>query len=105
MTLVDYTLEDVPEWALSYLVNSDASGLEDEEIAEVDAWYAERRAYLDSKYPDAHVVFDIKDDDEPSFNNSPAIGLPCNTVRCAFVVLLPDELATNYHPIEFDWED
>ncbi|CAA2141625.1 hypothetical protein HYPP_02646 [Hyphomicrobium sp. ghe19] len=27
-----------PSWAASYLINGDASGLTDEEIAQVDAW-------------------------------------------------------------------
>ena len=37
----DYTLEAVPEWAISYLVNDDPSGLTGEDVKLCDEW-AER---------------------------------------------------------------
>ena len=32
------TIEQVPDWAMNYLFNGDASGLEEEEIQMVDQW-------------------------------------------------------------------
>ena len=68
---------NIPSWSLSYLINSDASGLEDSEIELIDEW-------IDSL--DYHsLVFDIVGDDEyldPFFTSHPEFGLPCDCVEC-----------------------
>jgi hypothetical protein len=105
MKLVDYIKEDVPEWALSYLVNSDASGLEDEEIEEIDDWYNHMASRLMEQYP---CVVDLVFNDEEYYGDNftpyPAFGKACNTVQCAFVAYVPEPLATDIPSIELDWE-
>lgn len=40
------TTEKIPTWSLCYLVNGDATGLTDEEIALVDKWYQDNRVEI-----------------------------------------------------------
>ena len=40
---MDTLIEAIPTWSLCYLFNSDATGLTDEEIAQIDQWYTENK--------------------------------------------------------------
>ena len=86
----DYTLEAVPEWALSYLVNSDPSGLSDEDIKACDEWAERMHAagysthYFDFCCEDEEGNLCTDDEQEPSFTWSPAFGLACNCYTCFF---------------------
>ena len=68
----EYTVENVPVYAVCYLVNDDPSGLSEKDIIAIDKWCE----YLRSEGYDA-TVFDFQDE-EPQFSSCPAFGLPCN---------------------------
>ena len=36
---MNFTIECIPTWALCYLINSDPTGLTDEEIEMIDKWH------------------------------------------------------------------
>ena len=69
-----YTI-DCPTWALSYLINGDASGLTDEDIEQVDEWCEDMR----DDTGDGYIVYDASDE-HPSFNPYPCFGLPCDCI-------------------------
>lgn len=73
-----------PDYALGYMVNADASGLEDEDIKAVDAymqWYYDR-----AKEINGHVIFSCGDD-EAYFTWNPEFGLACNVVDCIILIV------------------
>lgn len=59
-------VHDIPEWALSYIINGDASGLSDEEQQMVDE-------FLEKNFPDGFVP-EVKEDSRNEFNLYPAFG-------------------------------
>jgi hypothetical protein len=83
-TLEDYEVE-IPDYALSYLVNGDSSGLEKEDIETIDNYM---QYYYDrAKELNGYVLFDIKDmNDEGGFNHNPEFGLACNTITCIILI-------------------
>jgi len=60
-------LHQVPEWAVPYIVNGDASGLSDEEQKLVDD-------FLDKNFPDGFVP-EVNEDNKNEFNLYPAFGM------------------------------
>lgn len=80
------TTEDVPSYALSYLVNGDASGLEDEEQKAIDEWYGHYQEIADRR--GGHVIIDPGDEEE-EFTRYPAFGLACSTVPTTILILAP----------------
>jgi hypothetical protein len=74
-TLKTYDVQ-LPCWALSYLVNGDASGLENDEQAQVDAWA--EQFYREAKSLGGYVVITEAPDGDRYFSHSPEFGLPCN---------------------------
>ena len=81
-TIESYTVE-VPEYALCYIVNNDASGLNDEDIKNTDNFmeeYYDRASELKG-----HVIFSTTEE-EGSFNPFPEFGLACNTVTCKILI-------------------
>ena len=69
----------IPAWALCYLVNSDASGLDADDKATVDAWVERTRngGRIDVCPPS---------DGEPYFTSCPAFGPACDVEDCDVVV-------------------
>lgn len=65
------TIEQVPDWAINYLFNGDASGLEEEEIQMVDQW---EKQMLESGY-DLGLMEPVSN--EPYFSHYPAFGKGC----------------------------
>lgn len=63
-------IEQIPEWAICYIVNGDATGLEDEEIQQIDSWIRNNRATI---YPPI---------DGPYFCHYPAWGLASDVYDC-----------------------
>lgn len=80
MKTIDYIDENVPTWALSYLVNGDASGLEEGEQEMIDKWWEDCAKALPS---DCHLQF--HSDDSEFFTWSPAFGL---AATCVSAVLM-----------------
>lgn len=68
------SFENVPEWALCYLVNGDRTGLTDDELKMIDQW-REKNTF--------EVVSPAGADPGPFFSYSPSFGLPCDCVLCA----------------------
>lgn len=61
-TLKEYKHMPVPVWALSYIVNEDASGLDETDISLVDNWL---RVFEDkAKELEAYVIFGIETNQE-----------------------------------------
>ena len=103
MKIIDYIEDDCPTWALSYLVNGDASGLDDGEAEQVDEWLNGLTEKLKKQYPDCQIEFLREDGEGDCFTPYPAFGLACSTVKCAVAVF-----ADNEHPREslaLPWED
>ena len=72
---IQISSDNVPDYALSPLVNGDYSGIEDAEDEKNIRNYEDHLI----EFPDC--VF-VPRDEEPSFTNNPAFGLPCNCVKC-----------------------
>ena len=102
MKIIDYIEDNCPDYALSYLVNGDASGIEDEE-ENCDEWLKCLTDKMARDYPGLSTDLVFDDNAEPSFYRHPAFGLACNCVPCAFVVW-----AENEHPLQaiaLPWEE
>lgn len=69
-------VENVPQWAASYLVNGDASGLETYDKSLVDEWTGKLRA-------EGLELLAPVDGSENEFCSAPAFGLACGTVDFA----------------------
>ena len=72
---IQISSDNVPDYALSPLVNGDYSGIENAEDEKNIRNYEDHLI----EFPDC--VF-VPRDEEPSFTNNPAFGLPCNCVKC-----------------------
>lgn len=69
----------IPVWAMSYLINNDASGLEDGEIQQVDEFMA-------CYYAMGHVIIGTPDENH-YFSTCPAFGLPCDVFECTILIM------------------
>ena len=83
MQILDEYVVEIPEYALSYLINSDASGLEDQEIKYIDQFM--QSYYDEASDLHAHVILSPTKD-EGSFNRFPVFGLACTTVPCKILI-------------------
>jgi hypothetical protein len=83
-TVAEYTKLKIPSYALSYLVNDDASGLEEKDIAATDAYM--QQYYEEAKKAGGHVIFSPSDQ-EPYFTHTPEYGLPCDVVECTVLIV------------------
>lgn len=72
-----WTVEKVPTWAIGYMVNGDPTGLEDEEIKEIDEWMGKYKA----------CVVDPKGDSY--FTHYPLFGKACEVYDC--IILCNEE--------------
>lgn len=81
-TLESYT-EQIPVYAMCYLHNDDASGLQDNEIAEIDSYF--QQFYDRAKELNAHVIIGCNDD-EGSFTHRPAFGLACDCIETEILI-------------------
>ena len=77
-TVIERT-EKIPAYALSYLVNGDASGLEERELETIDS-------FMD-KFSMLGPVIVSPQDSEEYFTHTPAFGLPCMVVDTDIIVL------------------
>ena len=72
-SLDDRSTEHVPSWALCYLVNGDPTGLEDEEIREIENWL-KRTGFTNVCPPN--------DEEESYFAHYPAFGKAADVYDC-----------------------
>ena len=84
-TLKEYDELAIPSWALSYLVNNDATGLSDQDQAQVDSFMADFEA--EAKSLNAHVMFADDADGGEFFTHYPEFGLACNCVEAKILIL------------------
>ena len=78
MKIETYKVE-IPDYALSYLINDDSSGIDEAEIKLIDEFMQEY--YDEAKKVKGSVIIDVIDE-EGSFNAFPEFGLACNTFSC-----------------------
>lgn len=80
-TVAEYEVK-FPAWALSYVVNGDASGIEPEDKKQVDNYMRqyEGRGHVE-------VCLPAEDNWESHFSWSPEFGLPCDVVDCTILIL------------------
>lgn len=102
MKIINHISAQIPTYALSYLVNGDASGLEDDEQATIDAWLADCRENLTTAHPGARVGVITRDNFTGSFTHRPAFGLACDCIPGAVVAMVPDEDPAP--PMELPWQ-
>lgn len=70
-------VESMPIWSLCYIINGDPSGLSDDDIAQIDAFY---ESY---KKQGLHIcIVSPHDGDDGSFSYFPAFGLGCDVIDC-----------------------
>jgi len=103
MKTIDYIEDKVPTYALSYLVNGDASGMETSDIEACDAWFDSHTEKLKKQYPGASIQFLYDDNDECAFTHNPAFGLACATVTCVHAVWVNND--DPRESIALPWED
>ena len=71
--------EEIPNYALSYLVNEDTSGLEDKDIENIDRYM--EQFHNEAKALGGYVVIDILNEDS-GFTWDPAFGSACDCCEC-----------------------
>ena len=77
---MDTLIEAIPTWALCYLINSDETGLTDEEIVLINQWYTE------NKVMGITTATEQEGEYFPYFSHFPAFGLPAEVVDCHVMV-------------------
>ena len=77
---------DIPDYALSYLINADSSGMEESDIINTDNFMQKYYA-LANKY-NANVIISPVDCDDGSFCSFPAFGLASNCFECHIIILV-----------------
>jgi hypothetical protein len=102
MKIVTHISASVPTYALSYLVNGDASGLDGSDISVIDAWLAECSENLLAAHPGATVDLVTRDGAEGSFTAFPAFGLACDCIPGAVVAMVANEDPAP--PLELPWQ-
>lgn len=78
---MEFTTEKIPTWALCYLINGDASGLTDEDIAIADKWCEVNNVTVVCA-PDAS-----EGECSSYFSHCPAFGLPSDVIDCQVMIL------------------
>lgn len=73
---MEKSIERIPTWALGFLINSDPTGLTDEEIAMIDKWYEKNNVI------DVCTLGGQEGEHEPYFSHYPAFGLPAEVLDC-----------------------
>ena len=74
----------LPDYSLSYLINGDSSGINEEDIALIDNWY---KTYTDRLQSGESIVISLPEDEYPEFTWAPEFGLACNCFNCMITIL------------------
>lgn len=78
---MDFTTTPIPTWALCYLINSDPSGLTDEEMAVIDQWSTENNVMT------VCTASEQEGECVPLLHPLSAFGLPTEVVDCNVMTL------------------
>lgn len=87
---IDPVICRIPDYAAPYLVNGDPSGLNQEDIENIDKWVESMNedGYNVSTWctvvQDDEGEWCIEDEAEPSYSSSPEFGLPCNVYEVMY---------------------
>jgi hypothetical protein len=86
---IDITeIDNIPIWALCYIINDDNSGLTENEINQVNKSLESIARYnIDTTKKVQSYYFTTSDNDDESFCHHPAFGLACNVVKMNLVIL------------------
>ncbi len=76
-----------PNYALSYLINSDATGISDEDREATDRWA--QPFYDEADACGGHVVFDANSERDSYLSPRPEFGLACDCTDLSVVVFNP----------------
>jgi hypothetical protein len=90
MKIIDYIIVNIPSWAICYLVNDDASGLEDNEIDLAYEWWTDLKGSYEKDYPGCDVFIEVGNE-ETDFDADPEFGLAGSTTKCAVVVMVSSD--------------
>ncbi len=77
------TRESIPEWALCYCVNGDATGLNEEEISIINEWMQDWQVEIISP------IADEEGNHHSFFTRYPLFGLPTTAVECDIIYRNP----------------
>lgn len=77
---MEYSIEPIPTWALLYLINSDPSGLNEEEIGSIEKWCRESHLSV------LGTATDEEGECGPYFTHYPAFGLPADVMDCHVII-------------------
>lgn len=70
-------VEEIPTWALCYIINGDPSGLSDDDVALIDGFYERYEKQ------GLHIcIVSPHDDEYGSFSAFPAFGLATDVIEC-----------------------
>ena len=92
-TIANYDELNVPEYALSYLVNGDVSGIDKTDLEICRSWfkwYESKAAEVPGAVAQFNVVSSPEGNFDPYFCKSPEFGLPCNCVECEVLIFAPE---------------
>lgn len=81
-----------PDWALSYFVNGDDSGVSPGERKMVDEWW---EGMTSAGYTDYELT-----EDHNEFNSSPEFGLPCSTTTLVVLRLAGKQSRPSYRELK-----
>jgi len=82
-------IESIPEYALSDLINNDQSGLNLEDLTNIENYLTYWDIITSDLPKTKQIIFSLfENDTESFFSNYPAFGLPCMCVKCNVTVLL-----------------
>ena len=79
--------ESIPEYSLSYLINSDSSGITREEMELIDN-YMQTFYNIAEQYNNGNITISIHNNQEVYFTKYPAFGLPCNCFDVIITILV-----------------
>jgi hypothetical protein len=86
MKIVESTVEKIPEYSLSYLINSDSSGLTQDDITIIDKWLQSYQDLVD--HVNGFIEIELIDPDSESyFSWYPAFGLACTCYDCNVMII------------------
>ena len=99
---IDTYQENLPDYSLPYLVNDDSSGLDDDDIKNIDEFM---EYYYDlAEELGGNVVIDVTSD-ESSFTSYPAFGLACDCYASNINILHNTYNILNFHELPEKWQE
>jgi hypothetical protein len=83
-TISEYTDLAMPDYALSYLINGDDSGIDAADKENADSYM--QQFHEEAKAAGGFVEI-VMHEEEASFSRNPEFGLACNCMNCTILIL------------------